>query len=395
MAGRNLVVFCDGTSNEIGTDHTNVFKLYRLAERSKAQLTFYDPGVGTSALSSGWSPLSDNFRLLLGLATGWGIDSNILQAYEFLCLNYRDGDRIFLFGFSRGAYTARAVAGMVQIIGLLRPEQANLAAFGLTAYKRAARGNTLSIAGQFQRNLDSRHVAIDFLGVWDTVASVLVPRADRLYLPTAETLPYTMSNPSVRVFRHACAIDERRTMFRPLDWRPDQKFRPDPFRPAVASQDARTVWFAGSHCDIGGGLPEAASGPAKFPLAWMANEAAAHGLVLRRALYRNIVRGAPQPGGKRLYASPDAAAPLYQSMRSFWPLLEAVPKPARLKRFPRQSQSRLAYLPLAEPRKIDAGALLHHSVIDRIAATGYCPVNLPAQHAVAADAPWPPLSPPE
>ena len=386
MAGRNLVVFCDGTSNEVATDHTNVLKLYRLCAFTDDQRCFYDPGVGTGALASGWSPVSDNLRQLLGLATGWGVDANILQAYEFLVRHYRDDDRIFLFGFSRGAYTARAVAGMIQIIGLLHPDQMNLTDYGLTAYKRAARQDDLGSAGRFQRILDGRHVPVHFLGVWDTVASVLVPRPDRLYLPTAETLPFTRSNPSVRCFRHACAIDERRSMFRPLEWRPDQRFRPDPFAGPESAQDARTLWFAGSHCDVGGGHPEPESGPAKHALAWMAREAQREGLVLREPLFEHLVNGKPLPGGKAFYAPPSATDPLHDSMRSFWPLFEIVPKPARLKRFPHESRSWLPYLPLCEPRKIDDGALIHASVAERMRLTGYRPVNLPASCVVAADA---------
>jgi uncharacterized protein (DUF2235 family) len=385
MAGRNLVVFCDGTSNEVGTDHTNVLKLYRLCDRSDAQLAFYDPGVGTGGMASDWNPLSENVRLLLGLATGWGIDANILQAYDFLCQNYRDDDRIFLFGFSRGAYTARAVAGMIQMVGLLHPEQANLTGYGLTAYKSAARQDRLGIAGRFQRDLDSRHVPVHFLGVWDTVASVLVPRPDRLYLPTLETLPYTRSNPSVRAFRHALAIDERRSMFRPLEWRPDQQFRSHPFEgPAAVAQDAQTLWFAGTHCDVGGGHPEAESAPAKFALRWMAREAQAHGLFLREPLFGHVVEGKPLPGGRDRYARPDATAPLHNSLRSFWPMFEIVPKPGRHRRFP--TPSRWPYLPLGEPRGIEAGASLHSSVIERIESTDYRPVNLPAAYAVVGDA---------
>lgn len=392
MTGRNLVVLCDGTSNEVGTEHTNVLKLYRLCERSDAQLVFYDPGVGTGGLATGWHPLSDNLRLLLGLATGMGIDANILQAYGFLCNHYREGDRIFLFGFSRGAYTARAVAGMIQMVGLLTPEQNNLIEYGLTTYKQAGRRDELGIAGHFQRTLDGRHVPVHFLGVWDTVASVLVPRPDRLYLPTTETLPFTRSNPSVRAFRHALAIDERRAMFRPLEWRPDQQFRAHPFKGPTAAQDAQTVWFAGTHCDIGGGYPEAASGPSKFALRWLAREAQTQGLCLREPLFRHLVEGKPLPGGRSQYAEPSATAGLNDSLRSFWPLFEIVPKPGYLRCFPQPG--RLPYLPLAEPRKIDEGAALHTSVIERMEKTGYRPVNLPQAYVVVADAASPAAKPP-
>jgi uncharacterized protein (DUF2235 family) len=360
MTARNLVVFCDGTSNEVGGDHTNVLKLYRLAIRSEAQLTFYEPGVGTGAEGSGWTPLSDNMRLLLGLATGWGIDANIHQAYDFLCRHYRDGDRIFLFGFSRGAYTARAVAGMIQMIGLLGPDQANLIGYALTTCKRAGREDRLGLAGRFQRTLAGRHVPLHFLGVWDTVASVLVPRPDRAYVPSTEILPYTRSNPSVRAFRHACAIDERRRMFPPLAWRPDQQFRPTPFGgPRPVPQDTKTVWFAGCHSDVGGGYPETESAPAKFALRWMAEEARTEGLLLNPTLFDAVVNGK----GKD-HAAPDATAPLHDSMQSFWPLLGRAPMPGRT---------------------IEPGALLHSSVIERMEKTSYKPPNLPPAFSVVAD----------
>jgi uncharacterized protein (DUF2235 family) len=383
MTGRNLVVFCDGTSNEVGTDHTNVLKLYRLCDRTDTQLTFYDPGVGTAGLASGWNPLSDNLRLFLGLASGWGIDANILRAYDFLCRHYRDTDRIFLFGFSRGAYTARAVAGMIQMVGLLAPEQANLAAYGLTAYKRAARNDNLSSAGRFQHTLDGKKVPVHFVGVWDTVASVLVPRPDRLYLPTSETLPYTKQNPSVQIFRHACAIDERRSMFAPLEWLPGQLFRPDRFAgPAGVAQDEQTVWFAGTHCDVGGGHAEADSGPSKTPLRWMAREAQAQGLAMRPTLTRHLVEGRHMPLSDWQYAAPSATAPLYDSMRSFWPLVEIATAPKSL----------LALRP-GTPRALPAGAFVHVSVRDRMAKTDYRPVNLPADCVFVGDAALPAARP--
>jgi uncharacterized protein (DUF2235 family) len=121
-------------------------------------------------------------------------------------------DRRFhpLFGFSRGAYTVRVLAGFLYLIGLLHPDQLNIDGYALTAYKRASETGDFSTAWQFQRAARTRSVPVKFIGVWDTVASVLVPRRDRLYVLSVLTLPYTRTNPSVEIFRQAMAIDERR-----------------------------------------------------------------------------------------------------------------------------------------------------------------------------------------
>lgn len=378
MAGRNLVVLLDGTSNEVNTDLTNVLKLYRMAERDDRQLLFYDPGIGTLGARDEWRRLPQGLELYLGLATGRGLDQNILDGYGFLCRNWREGDRIFLFGFSRGAYTARALAGLIYMIGLIDFEQANLEDYALGAYKRASRDNDLSFAWQFRRVIRSRRAPVDFLGVWDSVASVLVPRHG-WRLPAMAFLPYTKTNHGVRVFRHAAAIDERRRMFRLYGWKEDQPFQPDPFGPVEAPQDQRTVWFAGEHSDVGGGHPEIESQPSKFPLLWMAQQAETHGLRLDLGMTAHLALGKPLPGGRKVYVAPDAVAPLHDSMKGFWRLLEILPKASQWRRFPEHGKKGGFYLPRSEPRKIPEEAVLHQSVIDRMSASDYRPVNLPAR----------------
>lgn len=383
MSERNLVVLCDGTGNQVEDNLSHVLKLYRIAVKDEDQLVFYHPGVGTIGLQRSWGRMLQSVKQVLGLATGWGLDDNMLEAYNFLCHTYEDGDRIFLFGFSRGAYTVRAVAGMIHLIGLLRPEQLNLAGYALTAYKRASDENSLPIAWQFRRVIDGRRVPIHFLGVWDTVASVLVPRRDRLYLPTMQFLPYTKKNPSVRTFREACSIDERRRMFRPYRWRPDQTFQPNPFDDeSVEAQDQREVWFAGNHSDVGGGYPEKVSQPAKFPLIWLAREAEAHGLRLLEPMLDHLACGEPLPGGRQDYVQPDAQAPLHKSVTGFWHVLEWLPKNLKWRRWPERSTARGWYLPRSEPRKIPSGSAIHESVSERMATTGYGPINLPKDHAI-------------
>src|SRR5260221_4558296 len=208
-AKRNIIICCDGTGNEISENISNVLKPYRCLRKTEKteprQLVFYDPGVGTLSRPDPWHKLRQDFSAILGLATGYGLDEKVLQSYQFLVQNWREGDQIYLFGFSRGAYTVRVLAGLIHKIGLITAEQANLAGSGLIAYKQFSsdeapqlRAEFKSVtdagaaedelppspfdnAAQFARITSSRWPTIRFVGVWDTVASVIVPRADRVY----------------------------------------------------------------------------------------------------------------------------------------------------------------------------------------------------------------------
>ena len=121
--GRNIVILCDGTGNEISENISNVLKLYRClrktAKTQPRQFVYYDPGVGTLAQPSTWHRIRANISLVLGLATGYGLDANVLAAYQFLVNHWQEGDRIYLFGFSRGAYTGLViVGGRLDILGI-------------------------------------------------------------------------------------------------------------------------------------------------------------------------------------------------------------------------------------------------------------------------------------
>src|SRR4029077_3809105 len=256
---RNIVILCDGTGNEISENISNVLKLYRCLRKTEKtqprQLVFYDPGVGTLERPDPWHRLKQNFNAILGLATGYGLDDNVLAAYAFLVANYQDGDQIYLFGFSRGAYTVRVLAGLIHKVGLIAPQQVNLAGSGLIAYKQFSSGvapkfhgnmratdagdedgplaaSPFDNAAQFARITSSRWPTIKFVGVWDTVASVIVPRPDRLYWPSLEELAFTLQNPSVQIFRQAISIDERRCMFRLKKWDDPQTFAHNRFNDA-------------------------------------------------------------------------------------------------------------------------------------------------------------------
>src|SRR5437016_2856324 len=350
---RNIIICCDGTGNEISENISNVLKLYRCLRKtpktSPRQIVYYDPGVGTLARPSTWHKIRANISLVLGLATGYGLDDNVLAAYEFLVNHWQEGDRIYLFGFSRGAYTVRVLAGLIHKVGLIAPEQVNLAGSGLIAYKQFSTDapehglnpNALTDAGsdengplpegefdnaaQFARITSARWPVVDFVGVWDTVASVLVPRRDRwLLVLSSEELAFTIFNPSVKVFRQAIAMDERRRMFRLKPWDDPQDFMSNPFAPdtSKSAQDILQVWFSGVHADIGGGYKEKESAISKYPLLWMIDEARKHDLKVNTSTVNQLAWGRSRRNSPFKYVEPGYKADMHNSMNFAWRLLE-------------------------------------------------------------------------
>ncbi|MEH2505429.1 MULTISPECIES: DUF2235 domain-containing protein [unclassified Bradyrhizobium] len=407
---RNIIICCDGTGNEISENISNVLKLYRCLRKTEKteprQMVFYDPGVGTLERPDPWHKLKQDFNAILGLATGYGLDDNVLAAYGFLVQHYREGDQIYLFGFSRGAYTVRVLAGLVHKIGLISPEQVNLAGSGLIAYKQFSSDEApklrremklLSDAGdaqgplpqtafdnaaQFARITSTRWPVIRFVGVWDAVASVIVPRADRFYWPSLEELAFTTANPSVQTFRQAISIDERRRMFRLKKWDDPQTYKPVRFNDVHATaQDILQVWFSGVHADIGGGYREKQSGLSKYPLLWMIDEAVKCGLKVNQATVNQLAWGIQRKGSPFSYVAPDVRGEAHESLRGAWWLLEYLPKRATYKEWPARESHFGYYIPDAEPRLIPDGAVIHESALQRIdALPSYRPVNLPKQY---------------
>lgn len=374
---RNLIVLFDGTGNELGRNLSNVLKLYRILRKNDQQICYYHPGVGTIGRISPWRRFSQKAKGVVGLATGMGLDDNVLGAYRFLIQTWQAGDRVFLFGFSRGAWSARVLAGLLHLIGLLKPQQMNMADSALGCFKQAAAKDDLPLAWHFRRVIGTRHLPIHFLGLWDTVASVIVPRADRFYLPSLETLPYTEMNPSVRHMRHALAIDERRRMFRVAHWKSGQTYQLNPFtQHGSFPQDARQVWFAGVHSDVGGGYPETESALAKIPLTWMVEEAQAKGLRILPSMLAHLAHGKPRKGSKHVYVGPDPLADAHDSMTLGWLPLEKLPKRSHHMEWPRPDWKGW-YMPDSEPRPIPPDHEIHPSVIERQAGRkDYAPENL-------------------
>ena len=377
---RNIAIFCDGTGNEVSGNPSNVIRLFRIAERSNEQLVFYDPGVGTIASDNRWHYFSEKVKGLFGLMSGAGLDNGVLDAYRFLAEHYQDGDHIYLFGFSRGAYTVRVLAGLINMIGLLQANQVNLADFALTTYKRSSESNNFRIGWDFGRRTATRRVTIHFMGVWDTVSSMIVPRPDRLYIPSFQTLPFTRRNPSVRAFRQAISIDERRRMFRLNRWCEGQDFVIDPFSkpPVKQPQDIEQVWFAGVHSDVGCGYPEAESGLAKIALQWMVEQAQTGGLKIRESTYRRLALGEGMDGGVSC-SKPDPLAKIHNSLTLGWWPLELFEKRVKFRDWPKRWSWLGWYTPAGEPRFIPETANIHPSVRIRRADAhaNYNPVNVP------------------
>jgi hypothetical protein len=284
---RNIVLCLDGTGNEVkARGSTHVLRLYEMLDLSdpSRQVAFYDPGVGTFSAAGAWTPLSRRLTRLLGLAFGFGIKSNLEEAYTFLIDHYRPGDRVFVFGFSRGAFTARGLVGMSYRAGLMRPGSENLVSYLVRSYTK---GNDWSgddwdvidrFASTFSHDHDgSRSLPIHFLGLWDSVKALGYLRWDPKW-------PYTRSLPNARTIRHAVSIDERR--------RPYEEYLVHP----TAKTHLDEVWFAGVHSDVGGGFlrerirrgdpstwePELGY----ISLKWMADGALESGLLLAPRAYR-------------------------------------------------------------------------------------------------------------
>lgn len=379
---KKIVLCCDGTGNEIKENQSNVLKFYRVLKERKNQIAFYDPGIGTISNSGSWASLKNKSKGIFGLATGYGLDANVLAAYRFLVRNYEKGDEVYLFGFSRGAHTVRVLAGFINLVGVLQQHQEHLSSYALTAYKQSSSKDKFEIAWRVQEVLDTHRVTIRFMGCWDTVASVIVPRPDRFYLPSLEALPFTKENPCVQVFRHAAAVDERRRMFRLARWKEPQKFKSNPFveDENAEEQDIKQVWFAGVHSDIGGGYSEQESGAAKYPLGWMVDEAREHGLVFRETMVKRLVQGQNpknvKAGSKRDYAKPSPTSGLHNSMNWVWKIAEYLPKKKLWHDDPKVKKQSGFYLPRSERRYIPPESSVHSSVQERIDAGSYDPPNL-------------------
>lgn len=206
---RTLVLCFDGTGDQFDGDNSNVVQLCSMLKKddSSKQMVYYQSGIGTISTYQFLTPMAKATSKTLDLMIAHSLDTQVQEGYTFLMQSYVRGDRICIFGFSRGAYTARALAGMLHKIGLLPANNHNQVPFAYSLYTNVTEeGWNQSNAFKRSFGID---VEIDFLGVWDTVNSVgIIPRR----------LPFTTSNTLVKTFRHALALDERRAKFQPNVW---------------------------------------------------------------------------------------------------------------------------------------------------------------------------------
>lgn len=354
---KNIVLCCDGTGNEFGDHNSNVVKLYgTLIVDSRQQIAYYHPGVGTMGAPAATNRISKAWSVIMGLAFGAGLLENVGDAYRYLMDVFEEGDRVFLFGFSRGAYTARALAGVLHMFGLLYPGNDGLIPYITQMYAtrtRQAAGmkHTFEVAEQFKATF-GRHCPLHFVGVWDTVSSV-----GWIWDPLK--LPYTGQNPDMLVGRHAVSVDERRCYFRNNLW-----------GPALANQDIKQVWFAGVHSDVGGSYAYPECGLSQITLEWMLCEACSFGLLVDPQKAGAALGTAPPPPP----VPPDPGQRIHNSLTFWWWLLEFLPHsyydPVAKK--PRWR------IPLGARRFIPDGSVLHSTVDQKRGLDpSYTPRNLP------------------
>ena len=274
---KRLIVCCDGTWNTPDQKDggeirpSNVVKMTRAitpkATDGKVQVVFYDKGVGT-----GWG-----LDRLTGGAFGQGLTRNVEDAYRFLIDNYAEGDEIFFFGFSRGAYTARSTGGLIRNCGILKKIHADKFPEALAIYKSK---DIIPDSEEAKKFIDaySRAVKIKFMGVWDTVGALGVPITWLHFLSGKRHQFHDVKLSSyIENAYHAVSIDEKRKPFKPALWA----------APKRESQKVEQVWFSGVHTNIGGGYLD--SGLSDIAFLWMKEKAEACGLTLDPAYIEAVI----------------------------------------------------------------------------------------------------------
>lgn len=361
---RNLVLCLDGTSNQFNPDgNTNVVRLIQsLTSDPAQQLSYYDPGVGTMPTPGIIGKIGQTLDRYLSLAFGNGLIRNVEEAYIFLMNYWEPGDRVFLFGFSRGAYSARVLAGLLHMLGLFPRGNENLVPYLTRLYSGTRQGKAgqvyWKLCNQFRKTFarpieGELHKAfpVHFLGVWDTVSSVG-------WVWNPKSFPHSADNPSIRTVCHAVAIDERRSFF-----------RQNLFAKGVVGQVLHEHWFPGSHGDVGGGYRENQGGLWKCSFLWMLDHAKNAGLLIDAARYEHVLKhhsSTPNPWAEELHDSLTWA---------WWPA-EFIPK------F-RHTKGRASFLPscgLGRSRIVPPEAEINEASLRRIRDDGamYRPKNLSA-----------------
>jgi len=267
---KRIVICFDGTWNKpadealapAGQIETNVCRFYESVEDQAAdgikQVKWYDEGVGSK-----W------YDRFIGGAIGAGLEINIVQGYEFLAKQYEDDDEVYVLGFSRGAYTARSLVGMIRNCGLIYPKHLTLRVPMAYGIYRTRGDNVDSFTAKLFRSSFSREIKIKFIGVWDTVGALGIP-LDVLKDVNMKFYEFHDTNLShiVENAYHAVAIDEHRRDYTAALWNPD----------TAPQQKLEQRWFIGAHCDVGGGYNDRRL--SDITLQWMQDKAGALGLAV-------------------------------------------------------------------------------------------------------------------
>ena len=318
---KNIIICCDGTGNEYSSQITNVVHTYAVSLQNENQIAFYDPGVGTG----GWEYEEESgiLKAKSDQATGKGLQKNVVDAYKILMNNYVDGDKIFLFGFSRGAFTARSLAGMLHKCGLLRPDNQNLVEYASKIYNTEENDD---LAQGFKETF-GKNCPVHFIGVWDTVESLILNANKKFH--------DAKLNPDIKFGYHALSIDEKRKSFVPFPW--DESSLEN-------HQTVEQVWFAGVHSDVGGWYHE--KGLSNIPFQWMMNKAKKCGMEIDQEVLEKF-KGNPNDK-------------IHNSHSGIWRVMGK------------------------RVRKIPVGSKIHKSVFERLnsASVNYKPKNLPGQYNV-------------
>ncbi len=293
---KNVAIFCDGTWNSAdATDPTNVKLLHDAVMPETAegvvQRAIYIPGVGTGREQAGY--VDSALYRLGGGAFGWGLNRKLREAYEAVVRDYRQGDRLFLFGFSRGAYTARSLAGLLRNSGLPPDGDMTRVEDAMALYRKRkasshpdapeslvfrmaySPGWATSATDQMVRGGSVPLLEVDYLGVWDTVGALGVPNHLKIaaWFNGRYQFHDLRLSSMVKAARHAVAIDERRRTFPPTLW---ENLTDLNERDPGGDQPYRQEWFPGTHGGVGGGGP--IRGLSNAAMLWMAEGAEQAGL---------------------------------------------------------------------------------------------------------------------
>ena len=267
---KRIISCCDGTWNRPNSNddgkavRTNVQKIFNYIAKYGIkngqrieQIKNYDEGVGAEG---------NTFTRMFNGATGKGLDENILQAYKFVSWNYEEGDEIFLFGFSRGAYTARSLAGLIRKCGIIVKNDLNVFDQAYALYRDTTLRPDSPKIVEFRKQ-NSYEPQIKFIGVWDTVGSMGLPLNFLQWYNKKKYQFYdTKLSSLIDYAYHAISIDERRKTFAPTLWQ-----KSDNLKNRNTEQVLEQRWFAGVHSNIGGGYPD--EGLADVTLKWMIEKA--------------------------------------------------------------------------------------------------------------------------